>query len=106
HWLDDRDNPIVWDGYRTPAPALRPGEHATVSLDVRSPIPPGQYRLAFDLVAEGRAWFSELGGEMQRCDLEVAPRTGEVRVDLPAELEPTPDWEERVREAHREGFGV
>jgi hypothetical protein len=26
HWLDDRDNPIVWDGYRTPAPPLAPGE--------------------------------------------------------------------------------
>ena len=24
HWLDDRDNPIVWDGDRTAAPAARP----------------------------------------------------------------------------------
>jgi hypothetical protein len=26
HWLDARDNPIVWDGTRTPAPALAPYE--------------------------------------------------------------------------------
>src|SRR3954470_13694069 len=45
HWLDDRDNPIVWDGLRTPAPELEPGERATVEVRLRSPIPPGPYRL-------------------------------------------------------------
>ena len=64
HWLDSLDNPIVWDGIRTDAPALAPGERATVVADVRAPIPPGLYRLAFDMVAELRAWFSELGSPM------------------------------------------
>ena len=39
---------------------------------VRAPIPPGRYRLAFDLVAELRAWFSELGSPMLAQDVDVA----------------------------------
>ena len=106
HWLDDRDNPIVWDGQRTPAPALAPGERGTVDAAVRAPIPPGPYRLAFDMVAENRAWFSELGSPMLVQDLVVAERPGEPRADLPAGVEPAPDWHERVRAAHAEGFAV
>src|SRR5690242_6456120 len=26
HWLDDRGNPLVWDGERTTVPRLAPGE--------------------------------------------------------------------------------
>src|SRR5690242_5835712 len=104
HWLDDRDNPIVWDGIRTPAPHLSPGEHASVSARVRAPIPPGPYRLAFDMVAERRAWFSELGSPMLPLDVQVAPRDAEPRADLPPELEPAADWDERVRAAHAEGY--
>ena len=106
HWLDDRDNPIVWDGYRTAAPALVPGERATVEVQVRAPHPPGRYRLAFDMVAENRAWFSELGSAMATRDLDVAPRAVEPNAGLPAHVQPAPDWAERVREAHAQGFGV
>ena len=106
HWLDDRDNPIVWDGTRTAVPQLAPGESATVEAKVRGPMPPGRYRLAFDMVAERRAWFSELGSPLLSQDLQVAPRAGEPRADLPPELEPSADWFERVRAAHAEGFGV
>jgi hypothetical protein len=106
HWLDDRDNPIVWDGIRTPAPHLSPGESATVLAKVRGPMPPGPYRLAFDMVAEYRAWFSELGSPMLSLDLEVAPRPGEPRADLPANVTAADDWPERVRAAHAEGYGV
>jgi hypothetical protein len=106
HWLDDRDNPIVWDGTRTPAPPLAPGESATVEARVRAPIPPGPYRLAFDLVAEYRAWFSELGSPMLPQDVHVARRAGEPRVELPPALEPSADYDERVRAAHAEGYTV
>ncbi len=61
HWLDHRDNPIVWDGDRTPLPVVAPGEQITVEARVRAPIPPGAYRFAPDLVVEHRAWFSQLG---------------------------------------------
>lgn len=106
HWLDRRDNPIVWDGRRTPAPPLAPGERATVEVQVRGPIPPGPYRLAFDVVAEHRAWFSELGSEMLSIDLDVAPRAGEPRADLPQHVEATAAWDEHVRRAHADGYAV
>jgi hypothetical protein len=106
HWLDDRDNPIVWDGERTPAPPLAPGERAVVDAHVRAPIPPGPYRLAFDMVAEQRAWFSELGSAMLTRDVEVRPREGEPNAQLPPNVEPAPEWAERVRAAHADGFAV
>jgi hypothetical protein len=106
HWLDGRDNPIVWDGIRTPTPRLAPGERATLEARVRGPIPPGPYRLAFDMVAEYRVWFSELGSPMLSLDLEVAPRRGEPRADLPPHVTAADDWEERVRATHAEGYGV
>jgi hypothetical protein len=106
HWLDDRDNPIVWDGDRTPAPRLAPGESAVATAVVRAPIPPGRYRLAFDLVAERRAWFSELGSPMLAQDLDVRPRVGEPNAVLPPNVEPAADWSARVRAAHADGYGV
>jgi hypothetical protein len=106
HWLDLRDNPIVWDGIRTAAPLLEPGERARVEVRVRGPVPPGPYRLAFDLVAEHRAWFSELGSPMLAQDVEVSERLGEPHAELPDWIEPAPDWDDRVRAAHAEGYAV
>jgi hypothetical protein len=106
HWLDLRDNPIFWDGIRTAAPSLAPGERATVEARVRGSMPPGPYRLAFDVVAEHRAWFSELGSSMLVLDLDVAPRSGEPRADLPPNVEATGAWEEHVRAAHADGYAV
>lgn len=106
HWLDDRGNPIVWDGDRTRLPLVVPGERVSVRARVRAPIPPGRYRFSLDLVAEHRAWFSQLGGETASADVDVAPRRGEPRLELPAFLEPAPDFAERVAAAHAEGFGV
>jgi hypothetical protein len=106
HWLDRRDNPIVWDGIRTAAPPLAPGARGSVEVRVRAPIPPGAYRLAFDLVAEHRAWFSELGSVPLALDLDVTPRRGEPHADLPEGVEPAPGWEEHVRAAHADGYGV
>jgi hypothetical protein len=106
HWLDLRDNPIVWDGIRTAAPPLAPGERARVELPVRGAMPPGRYRLAFDAVAEHRAWFSALGSPPATLDLDVAERSGEPQAELPPNVEPAPSWEEHVRRAHRDGYAV
>ena len=106
HWLDERNNPIVWDGLRSPLPRLAPGESAVVQTRVRAPIPPGRYRFAFDLVAEHRAWFSELGSDLETRPVEVHPRTGNHRAELPAWVVPAPDWAERVAAAHAEGYAV
>jgi hypothetical protein len=106
HWLDDRDNPIVWDGHRSDVPRLQPGQSAVVEAQVRGPMPPGPYRLAFDMVAENRAWFSELGSPMLARDVVVAERQGAPNASLTPGLEPAADWAERVRAAHAEGYGV
>jgi hypothetical protein len=106
HWLDDRDNPIVWDGIRTALPPLAPGEETVVELTVQAPIPPGRYRLALDVVAEHRAWFSELGSPMLALDVDVQPRPAEPNAELPPGVEPAADWAERVRAAHADGYAV
>jgi len=106
HWLDRRDNPIVWDGLRTEAPPLRPGERTTLEVAVRSPIPPGPYRLAFDVVVEYRVWLSELGSPLLPLDLDVAERAGDPHARFPDGVEPTPAWEDHVRAAHAEGYAV
>lgn len=107
HWLDELGNAIVWDGLRTPVEA-EPGETATVEMAIRAPIPPGRYRLAIDVVDEGRFWFGELGSPTLDARVEVLPR-----IDDPSETEarlgdaiPAADWAERVFEAHREGYAV
>ena len=75
HWLDRFDNPIIWEGERTPIPhALAPGDEATLATSIRGPIPPGPYRLTFDLVDEGRCWFAEVGNRPLQLDIDVKPR--------------------------------
>jgi hypothetical protein len=104
HWLDDRGNPIVWDGLRYGVSAA-PGERVERKLDVRGPIPPGRYRLAFDLVDEHRFWLAELGNFTPELNVEVAPRDATAaRAFLPPDVDLDPDWEERVHAAHTEGY--
>src|ERR671930_397647 len=50
------------------------GERVEAALTVRGPLPPGPYRLAFDLVAEDRYWFSELGNAPLERTVPVAQR--------------------------------
>src|SRR3954463_1850787 len=62
HWLDERGDPIVWDGPRTPLPAaIEPGERTGIPLHVRGPIPPGSYRFAVHLVEEHPSWLPRGG---------------------------------------------
>src|SRR6266567_5748358 len=105
HWLDERGNPLIWDGERTEIPHLAPGEQATIEARVRAPIPPGRYGFALDLVAELRAWFSELGGEQLHAQVDVLPRVEPAHADIPAWVEQNESWR-RVDEAHAEGFAV
>jgi hypothetical protein len=106
HWLDGRGNPIVWDGLRYGVSAA-PGEHVERELDLRGPIPPGEYRLAFDLVDDKRFWLAELGNFTPEIDIEVAPRdAAAARAFLPAQADLDPDGEERVYAAHLEGYAA
>src|SRR5438876_8694886 len=102
HWLDERGNPIVWDGIRTPIDAA-PGERRNLTAPIRGPIPPGPYRLALDLVDEHRFWLAELGNHAPTFEVEVAPRDAAgTRAFAPKGLDLAPDWEERVYIAHTE----
>jgi hypothetical protein len=133
HWLDERGNAIVWDGLRTPLPhAVAPGERVRAELAVRAPIPPGRYRLAFDLVDERRAWFGELGNETPERAHDVVPRIArrlaarggdpaalaaqeeplvaedeaEAVAHLGPGVAPAPDWSRRVLDAHQAGWAA
>src|SRR4051812_3680325 len=108
HWLDERGNPIVWDGRRTPLEhAVEPGESLRQTLALRAPIPPGRYRLAIDLVEEHRFWLSELGNEPLERDVDVTRReAGEARAFLPEAAEPSPGWLDGVQALHEEGYAA
>jgi hypothetical protein len=100
HWLDDRGNPIVWDGIRSAVSAV-PGEHVARDLDVRGPIPPGRYKLAFDLVDEHRFWLAELGNFTPELAVDVQPRDASGARLFGAEGDA-----EQVAAAHREGYAA
>jgi hypothetical protein len=81
HWLDPLGNAIVWDGNRTPFPGqVHPGEAVELESTVVAPRPPGEYRLAFDLVEELRFWFEEVGSVPLDLRVEVRPRIDERRL--------------------------
>ena len=81
HWLDPLGNAIVWDGPRTAfAEPVAPGAEAELALELRSPRPPGRYRLAVDLVEEHRYWFAEVGSSPLELDVDVRPRIDERRL--------------------------
>jgi hypothetical protein len=105
HWLDERGNPIVWDGPRTALPStIEPGERARIPLRLRGPIPPGRYRLAVDLVDEHRFWLAELGNEPLERDVDVRPRdasAAQAYADAPDDA-----WLAHVRALHEEGYSA
>jgi len=81
HWLDDRENPIVWDGPRSVFERpVQPGESVEVAVGLRGPQPPGRYLLSFDLVEEHRFWFAEIGSSPLVLAVEVEPRIDERRL--------------------------
>ena len=100
HWLDDLGNPIVWDGIRHPVSA-QPGERVERELDVRGPIPPGRYRLAFDLVDEHRFWLAELGNFTPELEVDVAPRDASG-----ARLFGADGDTEQIHATHAEGYAA
>jgi len=106
HWLDERGNPIHWDGIRTPIEAS-PGERRELNASIRGPIPPGRYVLAVDLVDEHRFWLAELGNHSPAQAVDVSPRDASgARAFVPEEVVRAPDWHGRVEAAHREGYAA
>ena len=105
HWLDDRGNPIVWDGRRTALERMvAPGETLRQTLAIRAPIPPGRYRLAVDLVEEHRFWLAELGNEPFAKTVDVAPRDASGARVFGAE--PGDEWLQAAAALHGEGYSA
>ena len=103
HWLDERGNPIVWDGRRTAlARAVEPGAVLQQAIEVRAPIPPGPYRFAVDLVEEHRFWVAELGAEPWEEPLNVAARSVDGARVFGAS--PSAEWLAAAAELHAEGY--
>lgn len=60
HWLSaGGDRVVSFDGMRTAFDVpVRPGDTRRLTARVRAPQQPGRYRLVWDVVQEGRLWFS------------------------------------------------
>ena len=86
HWIDDRSGEIViHDDGRTRMPGrVRPGETARLAVTVQAPSRPGRYRLRFDVVQEGVAWFG--GSDRAGVDIPVEV----VAATRAAEADPDP----------------
>src|SRR5262249_34561662 len=95
HWLQvDGDRFVTFEGARTPLPA-RVAARQTARVDVRvhPPRQPGQYRLEWDLVQEGRLWFSTEPGAARV--ISRATVAGDA-IDAPA-LPTMAPWKPTVR---------
>jgi hypothetical protein len=105
HWLDERGNPIVWDGDRTPLErVVHPGSTLEQEFVVHGPIPPGRYRFAVDLLEEHRFWLAELGEPALEEEVEVVPRDASGARVYGAS--PDGDWLARAQALHAEGYGA
>jgi O-antigen ligase len=64
HWMAaDQDRYVVFDGVRTPFPAIvPPGDTIAMNGRLRAPANPGAYRLVWDVVLEHRLWFGNEPG--------------------------------------------
>jgi hypothetical protein len=75
HWLDDRGNEIVHGGLWAPFPrTVESRKRVRQRVELRSPLGPGRYTLAFDLVDAGRTWFADVGNERLELQVDVRPR--------------------------------
>jgi hypothetical protein len=102
HWLDELGNAVIWDCLRTPlARPVPPGERAEVTLQLRAPMPPGSYVLAFDLVEEHEFWFSEVGVPMLEVPCRVESRLAERRLGVVVHPGPGDEGETRMALAHQ-----
>ena len=107
HWLDDRDNPIVWDGVAHARAAARAGRDAPRSRRRARADPARAATGSRSTWSPSCARGSRSSAaRCSRSDVEVGPRAGEPNATLPGGVEPAPDWAERVRAAHAEGYAV
>jgi O-antigen ligase len=89
HWYDEAGRKVE-DGRRTRLPHdVRPGETVELAAEVRAPAAEGRYVLAWDMVQERVAWFSDravIPAEMP-AHVAAGPGTGVTAASAP---EPAP----------------
>ena len=63
HWINrDTGEVVLWDGIRGLLPIdVSHNEQASVDIKIVAPQKPGRYILQYDMVHEGKTWFSEQG---------------------------------------------
>jgi O-antigen ligase/polysaccharide polymerase Wzy-like membrane protein len=92
HWLGaDGDRFVTFEGARTPFAAIvEPDDSVVVGARVRPPRQPGRYRIEWDLVQEGRLWFStEPGAARQMSRVSITGDEAEAPA-VPTILPPKP----------------
>jgi hypothetical protein len=63
---------LAVDAWRTDMPhRVDPGHEVNLRAWLLTPVEPGQYTLEWDLVREGDAWFSDMGGMVLRQAVTV-----------------------------------
>jgi O-antigen ligase len=89
HWLGaDGDRFVAFEGARTPfAEPVMPEATVSMAMVVRAPRQPGRYRIEWDLVQEGRLWFSTEPGAVRA--ISPATITGDA-TDEPVLTTPPP----------------
>src|SRR5207248_8891344 len=74
HIYDSGGTPVVWDGSRGRLPSsVPPLTSVTVPISVALPSGTGGYRIEWDMVQEGVAWFSQLGVQRKQELLTIVP---------------------------------
>jgi SpoIID/LytB domain protein len=74
HIYDSGGTPVVWDGNRGRLPSsVPPFTSVTVPISVALPGGTGGYRLEWDMVQEGVAWFSQLGVQRKQELFTIVP---------------------------------
>ena len=75
HWIRPDGSTAIWDGDRsTSSPWPAPGSEGTMEIRVRANLPPGTYRLVFDVVDEGITWLGRSAGRLPEASVEVVAR--------------------------------
>ncbi len=92
HWLAADGTVVAYDDARVMLPAVAaPGAEAQVDIAVTAPAAPGAYRLQFDVVQEGVAWFATCGSELAELEVSVEGTGGEEQSPSRAREDARPD---------------
>jgi hypothetical protein len=96
HWYDTAGRKVE-DGRRTRLPRdVAPGETVALHAEVQAPAAPGSYVLAWDMVQERVAWFSDRAVPAAEVPAQVAEAPAAAAVVPPSAARPAappPDWQ-------------